>query len=152
MGKYLWILVVVAVGAGVYFSGGWKWAGKFRAETSPTPVAGVNQAIVKIGSAATASVTYTNLVKTYTNKRIQFDINCQAIPNNVTYKSGTTIMLDNRSGDARTISVGSTKYQLAGYGYAIITLYSKTLPKDLYLNCGSAVNVGKILLQALIYR
>jgi hypothetical protein len=149
MGKYLWVLVVVAVAVGVYFAGGWKWLGKVGVETSPTstPIAGVSQTVVKIGSAATSSVTYTNLVNTYANKRIQFDMNCQAVPNNITYKSGTTIMLDNRSGDARVISVGGIKYQLSGYGYAIVTLYGQTLPKQLFINCGAAVNVGVILLQ-----
>ena len=59
-------------------------------------------------------------------------------------------MLDNRSGDARTITLAGTKYQLSGYGYALVTLSSQSLPKEMLLSCGSAVNVGKILLQAQI--
>ncbi len=91
--------------------------------------------------------TYDQLVKDFSGRRIQFDITCQAIPNNVTYKNGTQVMFDNRSGDARWISVGGAEYYLSGYGYKVLTLSSKTLPKNLYLNCGSAVNVGQILLQ-----
>ena len=91
--------------------------------------------------------TYTQLVAQYVGKRIQFDARCQAIPNNVTFKDGTQVMFDNRSGDARTITVGGTKYQFAGYGYKVLTLSSGTLPKTLYLSCGAAVNVGQILLQ-----
>jgi len=56
-------------------------------------------------------------------------------------------MFDNRSGDARYIKVGDQVYQLAGYGYKILTLTSPVLPKTLLLDCGSAVNVGQILLQ-----
>ncbi len=91
--------------------------------------------------------TYTNLVQQYQGRHIQFDAHCQAIPNYVTYKNGTNVMFDNRSGDARYISVGGAKYYLPGYGYRVLTLYTKTLPQTLYLNCGAAVNVGRILLQ-----
>ena len=91
--------------------------------------------------------TYNQLVKDFNGRRIQFDARCQAIPSNVTYKNGTQVMFDNRSGDARWISVGGAEYYLSGYGYKILTLSSKTLPKTLYLNCGSAVNVGQILIQ-----
>lgn len=65
----------------------------------------------------------------------------------MTIKSGTSIMLDNRSGDARTIKVGDQTFQFSGYGYRILTLSSPVLPKTLMLSCGSAVNVGQILLQ-----
>lgn len=101
----------------------------------------------KAPSAQTAAQTYTNLVKEYEGRRIQFDINCQAIPSNVTYKNGTKVMFDNRSGDARIIIVGGVQYNVGGYGYKILTLSSPTLPKTLLLSCGSAVNVGQILLQ-----
>ena len=102
---------------------------------------------VSTKSAQTAAQDYTNLVKEYEGRRIQFDINCQAIPNYVTYKNGIKIMLDNRSGDARIITVGGTQYSLAGYGYRLVTLSSTSLPKPILLSCGSAVNVGQILLQ-----
>jgi len=90
---------------------------------------------------------YTKLVKEYEGYRIQFDASCQAIPKNVTYKNGAKILLDNRSGDARYVTVGGISYYLAGYGYKVITLNSKELPKTLLINCGAAVNVGQILLQ-----
>jgi hypothetical protein len=96
---------------------------------------------------AKQTVIYTDLVKKYEGRRIQFDINCQAIPNNITYKNGTEVMFDNRSGDARIITVGGVQHQLAGYGYKILTLTSSSLPKNLLISCGAAVNVGQILLQ-----
>jgi len=56
-------------------------------------------------------------------------------------------MFDNRSGDARYIKIGDVIYLFGGYDYKILTLSSSTLPKTLTMDCGSAVNVGTILLQ-----
>jgi|SRR3989344_7573471 len=137
--KYLWVLVAVVVAVGAYFLVG-DWIGQRLVlkdvYPSPNPVQSAS--------------TYTELVKKYNGKRIQFDKYCQANPSNVTFKNGTSIMLDNRSGDARIVSVGGVKYSLAGYGYKVITLSSTSLPKELLLSCGSSGNVGKILLQAQI--
>ena len=126
-------------------------ASDFMASPTPSASSSVKPvASVKATPKATktpSGVPYTMLVQQYVGKRIQFDQYCQADPKNVTYNNRTTIMLDNRSGDARTVTVGGVAHYLAGYGYKIITLSSATLPKTLYLNCGSAVNVGQILLQ-----
>ena len=118
---------------------------------SPSPASGTTvKPVAKQSTAPVSTQTYTQLVKEYDGRRIQFDQYCQATPKDITYKNGTTIMLDNRSGDARTITLAGTKYQLSGYGYALVTLSSQSLPKEMLLSCGSAVNVGKILLQAQI--
>jgi len=101
----------------------------------------------KTGSTATQTQTYTALVKQYEGRRIQFDMGCQAIPGQATFKNGTKVMFDNRSGDARIITIGGIQYNFAGYGYKILTLTSKTLPSNILLSCGAAVNVGQILLQ-----
>lgn len=99
------------------------------------------------GGTALQTKTYTQMVAQYKDYRIQFDAMCQAHPNNITYKSGTKVMFDNRSGDARTITIGGVAYYFPGYGYKILTLSSSKLPKTLFLSCGAAVNVGQILLQ-----
>lgn len=155
MGKYLWIVVIVAVAAVVYFMGG-DWASKYTGvETkspSPSPVAGgtVNKRVVKPSTAPVSTKSYTELVKEYEGRRIQFDERCQVIPQSPTYKNGTSVMLDNRSAGARSVMVGGTKYDLSAYGYRVITLSSSSLPKELAVSCGSSGNVGKILLQAQI--
>ena len=97
----------------------------------------------------TANPTYGQLITQYAGRRIQFDQYCQANPRDLSLKSGTAIMLDNRSGDARTVKVGSTAHYLAGYGYKIVTVSAPAsqLPKSISLSCGAAVNVGTILLQ-----
>lgn len=98
----------------------------------------------KPGSAMPKS--YSDAIKRYEGNRFQFDQYCQTDPNSSSYKNGATVMLDNRSGDARTISIGGVKYNLAGYGWRIVTLSSSKLPTTLYINCGTAVNVAKIQL------
>lgn len=152
--KVLWIVAVVVVAALAWFAvknnNSTNLGGSPSPSASPSPTAKPVTSVKKSGSAATSPVAYSELVKQYEGKRIQFDMNCQAIPNSLTFKTGTNIMLDNRSGDARVITVGGTKYNLAGYGYQVVTLSSATTPKELVLGCGSAINVGKILLQANI--
>lgn len=92
----------------------------------------------------TSGPSYEQLVAQYdkAGTRIQFDIACQAKPNQITVVRGTSIMLDNRSGDARWISVGSTGYNIPGLSYRIFPINSTAS-----INCGSAVNVGQIIVQ-----
>lgn len=117
-------------------------------QSAPTPTSsGMAPRATAVGAQVTPfNSAYTVLVQEYADRRIQFGAACQATPTNSSFRSGTKIMLDNRSGDARVISVGGTKYNFPGYGYLLITLSSKTLPKTLSLNCGAAVNVGTITL------
>ncbi|MBI2063965.1 MAG: hypothetical protein HYT65_03170 [Candidatus Yanofskybacteria bacterium] len=100
-----------------------------------------------VSDTAQQTQVYSEVVKQYVGRHIQFDANCQAIPTQTTFKNGAAVLLDNRSGDARTIKIGDVSYSFPGYGYKILTLSSSTLPKTLNLNCGSAVNVGSILIQ-----
>lgn len=95
------------------------------------------------------SMSYQKALETYKdNKRIQLsgDAVCQASPNNVMYKNGTTIMIDNRSSKTRTIKLIGT-YSIEGYGFKIVTLSSKTLPVTFLMDCNQQQNVAKILLQ-----
>lgn len=88
--------------------------------------------------------TYAEALKRYENARFQFDQYCQTKPAVASYKNGATVMLDNRSGDPRIVAVGGVQYNLAGYGWKIITLSAKTLPTTLFLDCGGAKNVAQI--------
>lgn len=93
---------------------------------------------------------YSDLVNQYGDKRIQFDERCQVTPVEVTFKNGTTIMFDNRSANARTIKIANQSYYFPPYGYRIMTLSSATVPSTLIIGCDNAVDVGRILLQAVI--
>ena len=135
IGIVIIVLIVWAVG---------KNGGEMGYTVSPTPTSTASASPSATSGAATKS--YQNALVTYANVRYQFDQYCQAIPKSMSVKSGRTIMLDNRSGDARVIKVGANSYSLAGYGWRLVTVSSKTLPATVYLNCGAAVNVGTLLL------
>ena len=93
-------------------------------------------------------ISYQNALKLYGDRRIQFDSTCQSIPNDVTFKVGTTIMLDNRSAKARIISLDNVNYSIRPYGYIIVTLNtSAALPHTVSVDCGKGENQGRILLQ-----
>lgn len=108
-----------------------------------------HRAPLPLSSKTSSSAAYSAAVKQYEGRRVQFDMYCQAIPTSLSFKNGTSIMLDNRSGDARTVTIGGTAYYLSGYGWKVITLWksSSQLPATLSINCGGAVNVSSILLQ-----
>lgn len=127
-----------------------KWSGLDEGIVSPipTPIAKVIKKTVPSPIGGVSQVMpYSQLVAEYADRRIQFDERCQPIPIRPTYKNDTKVMFDNRSGDARYIKIGDTTYFFGGYDYKIVTLSSSVLPKTISLSCGSAVNVGSILLQ-----
>lgn len=92
------------------------------------------------------SITYTEALTKYKNSRIQFNDKCQAIPNNITYKNNTYIMLDNRAPFPQVVNIDNS-YALEAGGFQIIKLSSDFLPMKWYVNCGNQKNVATILLQ-----
>lgn len=95
------------------------------------------------------SLSYQKALELYKeNKRIQLsgDVVCQASPNNVMYKNGTSFMIDNRTAKTLTVKVGST-YNIEPYGFRVVTLTSGVLPVTYLLDCGNQQNVAKIVLQ-----
>ena len=114
------------------------------ASTTPTtrPSPGASKTPV-----STAPGTYGDAVTAYANRRIQFDQYCQAVPNSFAIKKGLAIMLDNRSGDARTFAVDGATFTIPGYGWKILIPQVTSVPKTLYIDCGSARNVGTIIVQ-----
>ena len=162
MNKF-WIAVVViaVIAGGVWLSkNGDVDLLSYTPSSTPTPTESPAKtggtSVVKKTATATATpaptpaMSYTELVAQYGTNRIQFDANCQALPSSVVFKNGTKIMLDNRSNQARTISVNSTKYNLIPYGYQLVILSNSSLPQTISLSCDNQVNVGTIQLQANI--
>ena len=109
--------------------------------TEDTSEGSVNKSAVPV-----VTLSYTNAIKQYEGKRIQLDKTCQAIPNNVTYKNGTSIMIDNRAPVARTVKLGST-FSVKAYGFKIVKLSSATLPATWLMDCDSSQNVATVLIQ-----
>lgn len=101
---------------------------------------------VKLVSDVTASsLTYTQAVAIFENTLIAFNEDCKMIPNPVFVKSGTTMMFDNRSRNARTFKLDGTSYTIPGYGFKLFQLRSTRLPHVVQVECGS--NSGEITLQ-----
>ena len=101
----------------------------------------VNNVVKKV-----PSISYADALVKYKDARIQIDALCQAFPNNVTYKNGTSIMIDNRSAINHTLKIGST-YTVDAYKFKIIKLTSNNLPETLLVDCDQYQNVATILVQ-----
>jgi hypothetical protein len=94
------------------------------------------------------SLSYQQALTKYATARIQLDKACQATPTTATYKNGATIMIDNRSPEARTIRLGSMgTYSIKAWGFKVIKLSSSTLPNAMALDCGKSQNVAVITVQ-----
>jgi len=119
-------------------------SGSPGASASPAPRSSPGASVTPT---STAPGTYGDAVAAYANRRIQFDQYCQAVPNSFAIKKGLAIMLDNRSGDARTFAVDGASFTIPGYGWKILIPQVTSVPKTLYIDCGSARNVGTIIVQ-----
>lgn len=124
--------------------------GLWLMKTSPEPVVDdtTTNPVVKIPDYTNPDtpISYGDALIRYKDARIQLDSKCQATPNNITYKNGTNIMIDNRAEVARKVKVGST-YSIEAYGFKIIKLSSSVLPVTWFVDCGASQNVATILIQ-----
>ena len=151
-----WVILAVIIVVALVVWNLWEFKGQKEAmqtpqtTASPTPQSGGPTSGGGTSFTQTQVQTYSAAVAQYEGRRIQFDERCQPNPVDVTFKNGTTIMIDNRSPQAKTIKVGDQSHNLPAYGYRIVALSSSTLPDSFSLSCGNAVNVGRILLQANI--
>jgi len=97
---------------------------------------------------APISISYANALVKYADRRIQINTACQVpLPNSVTYKDNTGIMIDNRSPETHTVKVGTT-FTMKPYSFRIVILpdiYLKS--KTLLVDCDKSQNVATILVQ-----
>jgi uncharacterized protein YxeA len=144
------VLVIIIVLAGYFV---WKQIKQPKIETVVTQIESTEDVgdatSTKSGTNIVPSLSYQKALVLYKDKRIQFDKDksvCAATPNHATYKSGTTIMLDNRANEARTIKIGAT-YTVKAYGFKLVKLSSTKLPVTWLVDCDEHQNVATILLQ-----
>ena len=141
------LVVVVVFGVWMFTKSGTDSA---LPEEVVTPVAETPSAVVTPSKNGDASVTlsYEKALATYKDKRIQLGLgtSCKATPDTVTYKNGTSIMIDNRSPNDRTFKLGAT-YSVKGFGYKIVKLSSDTVPTKWLLDCDKQQNVATVLIQ-----
>jgi hypothetical protein len=113
--------------------------------TDVEPTEDVTEGSVNATSPA-ASISYQQALIKYKDARIQLSPACQATPNNVTFKDGASLMIDNRSNTAKTVKLGST-FSIKAYGFKIVKLSSSTLPATWLMDCGASQNVATVLIQ-----
>ena len=110
----------------------------------------IEQQSTGISPAADEISDYATVRDQYADRRIQVD-NCALLPNRVTYKNGTTIMIDNRSPDGQELRIDGQVFPLSGYEYRIVTLSHNSLPYLITVDCVTQgqplYNAGQILLQ-----
>jgi hypothetical protein len=92
------------------------------------------------------TISYGEALVIYKDFSIQFDTACQANPNNVVYRNGTNIMIDNRSPFTRTIKIGSV-YTVEPYGFKIIKISSTFWPVKWIVSCDKSQDVATIIIQ-----
>lgn len=96
---------------------------------------------------SSTAISYADALVKYADRRIQLDSNCQAYPNEVTYKDNTGIMIDNRSDATRTVKIGTT-FSVSPYSFRIVVLPNVYLQsKTILVDCDSSQNVATILVQ-----
>ena len=115
------VVVLILVGFGLWF---------LKKDSTPTP----------------AYKDYTDALVIYKGARIELDENCQANPSSVTYKNGTSIMIDNRASVDRVVKVGSS-FPIKAQSFEIVKLSSETLPIIWNVDCDQSKNVAQILIQ-----
>ncbi len=94
-----------------------------------------------------AKLSYSDALKAYGDRRIQFGENCNATPSQNVYKNGTKIMLDNRSASAKVFTVGGSPVSIGSYDYAVITLSYTNLPQTVLIDCGINQNPASVVVQ-----
>ena len=141
IGAVVVILLIILVS-----SGREKFAESTNDGLLDIPVEDISEGSVNAVVKKVPSISYADALIKYKDARIQLDESCQAFPNSVTYKNGTSIMLDNRAGVARKVKVGAV-YDVKAYGFKIVKLERQTLPETLLVDCDQYQNVATILVQ-----
>ena len=139
MNKALWTVVVIAVVAvGAYWlkEGTPDSVSQLIGTSTPAPsVSAAAKATPKTVKATTSPTpipkTYTQLAAEYSGRSIQFNDKCEAMPKSFVLKNNASILLDNRSSQARTITLDGKSYSLGSYGYQVISVSSLSLPRTL---------------------
>ena len=97
-----------------------------------------------------ADLSYQQALEQYRNYRIQLQ-DCIATPHQVTYKTGTKVMLDNRSVEPTQVWLDGQPIRLWGYEFKIVTLTSKSFPHTIDVDCEwldqPAYNIARVLIQ-----
>jgi len=102
------------------------------------------------GTVVKPALTYQQALNLYQDVRLQIN-DCVMLPSSVTYKNGTTVMIDNRGAQSAVVNFDKKIVNLSAYQFKIITLKSNTTPHEVKVDCKTDstnhFNIGQILLQ-----
>ncbi len=152
------VIVLIIVGVRAHEKSVANMAAMNAAQTSGTtsgdtsaivPTEDVSAGSVHAGTTvATPGITYQEALVDYQNARIQFDASCNATPANDTWKSGTNVMLDNRSANTLNLHLGTIgNISIKPWGFKIVNLAGSPLPATVLIDCGANQNEATVLLQ-----
>lgn len=96
---------------------------------------------------APAKPSYDMALAQYGDRRIQFGENCAAAPTSSVWKTGTEVMLDNRSSESHLFRVNGVAYTVAAYDFVIASFTSTKSPDEVLIDCGTMQNVATITIQ-----
>ena len=105
---------------------------------------------VKAGSATNTEIKllpYHEALGLYSGKRIELNHACTSIPNTMTLKNNTKVMIDNKSETMKAIKIGKIVTTVKGRGFKIMNLSSSKLPTKLLIDCDTSKGVATILLE-----
>ncbi len=155
--NWIWaVIIIVVIGIVIFFAFGNKT--KLVDDTvtpiptvvvpgTPTTTEPESVQDIDVATPGAATISYTNALVKYADRRIQLDKACQAYPNTVSYKDNTGVMIDNRSSQTRTIKIGTT-FTIKPWGFKILVLPDVYLKnKTILVDCDKSQNVATILIQ-----
>ncbi|MEK7228290.1 MAG: hypothetical protein AAB681_02970 [Patescibacteria group bacterium] len=85
---------------------------------------------------------YSDFIKLYGDKRIQFDDNCGASPSSASFSVGDIFILDNRSSKVQAVKFIDDLYALPPFHVRVFELKRQGI---FNIDCGSSKNVAKVI-------
>jgi len=101
----------------------------------------------EVASAEVRLLPYHEALGIYTGRRIEVSNTCQMMPNNMTFKNDTKVMIDNRSPSIKTIRIGKTTTTIKENGFKILNLTVSKPPARLGVDCDGLKNIASITLE-----
>ncbi len=124
-----------------YSIGDDKGLGFYKADISQELPLAQKEDIGPIDSLTEKSLSYSDVVALYGEKRIQFDNSCRATPSNTSFLVGNTVVLDNRSDTLKAIKFVDDTYAIPPFHVRIIQLNRQGI---FSIDCDTSKNVSII--------
>lgn len=95
---------------------------------------------------APSKISYQEALVLYKDSRLQLssDNSCSPTPKRMSVLNGSKMMIDNRSSQARNVTVGSN-YQIPAYDFIVVTIKTNNVPSEIMVDCGAQQNVATIV-------